>query len=158
MTPVKGSQPCTGLQTTSWETLVYRKGGAMTRGRRTLKLRDRLLPSQAYSKRRYNLGRCSDNFGVFGFLKKHRNTIRNCCSFNPRYGIWGCFRLSTTSADYDLPHAVAGLWFCQQQIVSATVWHLEFWGLFRGYINAKALKGEVGWWLVVGCCWLWFVK
>jgi hypothetical protein len=25
---------------------------------------------------------------------------------------------------------------------------LEFWGLFRRYINAKALKGRVGYWLV----------
>ena len=34
---------------------------------------------------------------------------------------------------------------------------LEFWGLFRGYINARALRGGVSCWLslvVVGCHWL----
>jgi hypothetical protein len=34
--------------------------------------------------------------------------------------------------------------------------HLEFLGLLRGYINARAPRG--GFWLLVGCCWLWFVK
>jgi hypothetical protein len=29
-----------------------------------------------------------------------------CFCFNPRCGIWGCFRLST-AADYDLPYALA---------------------------------------------------
>ena len=68
------------------------------------------------------------NFGVF---EKNRNIIRICFCFNPRCGIWGCFRLST-AADYDLPHALARALFCQLQIVSARVWCLEFWGLFRG--------------------------
>jgi hypothetical protein len=38
----------------------------------------------------------------------------------------------STAADYDLPHALARAWFCQLQVVSVTVWCLEFWGLFRG--------------------------
>ena len=36
----------------------------------------------------------------------------------PGVGVWGCFRLSATA---DLPHTVAGAWFCQLQIVSAIV-------------------------------------
>jgi hypothetical protein len=33
-------------------------------------------------------------------------------------GIWGCFGL-TAVADYDLPHALAKAWYCQEQMVSA---------------------------------------
>ena len=53
---------------------------------------------------------CSENFGYLVSLKKkkHRNVIRLCFCFNPRYRIWDCFRLST-AADYDLPHALAGV-------------------------------------------------
>jgi hypothetical protein len=90
----------------------------------------------------------SDRFGDL-FSLKNRNIMGIWFCFNPRCGIWGSFRLSTT-ADYDLPHALAGTWFCQLQIVSATVWHLEFWGLFRGYCNARAWRDRVGCWLVVG--------
>lgn len=43
----------------------------------------------------------------------------------------GLPRLST--ADY-AACALAGVWLCQLQMVSATVSHLEFWGLFREYI------------------------
>ena len=49
---------------------------------------------------------CSDSL-KFWILLKNRNIIRLCFCFNPRYGIWGRFRLST-AADYDLPHALAG--------------------------------------------------
>jgi hypothetical protein len=43
------------------------------------------------------------------------------------------FRWSV-AGDYDLPQAPAKAWFCQLQIVC----RLEFWELFRGYINARA--------------------
>ena len=68
-------------------------------------------------------------------------------------GIWGCFGLYG-AADYDLPSALAEARFCQLQVVSSIVWCLEFWELFRGYINARALSGVAGgcWWFSwVGC-------
>jgi hypothetical protein len=40
----------------------------------------------------------------------------------------------TIAADYDLPRALAGLWFCQLKIVSAIVWYcmlLGFLGTFQ---------------------------
>lgn len=46
--------------------------------------------------------------------------------------------------DYDLLSALAEVWFCQRQIVSATVCCLESWELFRGYIHAGALISGVG--------------
>jgi len=52
--------------------------------------------------------------------KTHRNIIRTCFHFNPRYRIRGCFRVST-AADCNLPHALSGAWFYQLQIVSMTV-------------------------------------
>ena len=50
--------------------------------------------------------------------------------------------------------------FCQLRIVSVRVSHLEFWGLFRGCIYARAsIVWLGGWWLdAVGCCILWFFK
>ena len=50
-------------------------------------------------------------------------------------GTWGCF----AAADYDLPHALAEVWFCQLQIVSDIASEL-----FRGYVNERW-----GWWLLV---------
>jgi hypothetical protein len=80
---------------------------------------------------------CRENLG---FFKKTEQEY----AFNPRCGIWGCFRLPT-AADYDLPWALAGVWFCQLHKVSATVWYSDFWGLFqRGYINVRTW-GEWGW-------------
>jgi hypothetical protein len=35
----------------------------------------------------------------------------------PDVGIWGCFK----AADYDLPHVLAEVWFCQLKIVSVIV-------------------------------------
>ena len=61
----------------------------------------------------------------------------------------GCFGHST-AADYDLPHALAEADFCQQQIVSVIVQHVEFWEFFRGYINDRAWIGRVGSCLVRG--------
>jgi hypothetical protein len=43
---------------------------------------------------------------------------------------------------------------CWLQIVSSVVWHLEFWELFRGYINARAPEVEACWLVVAvipGC-------
>lgn len=51
--------------------------------------------------------------------------------------MWGCFRLSAAS-DCDLPCALVEAWFCHGQIVSEIVCCLEFWEVFRGYINARA--------------------
>jgi hypothetical protein len=49
------------------------------------------------------------NSGILVSLKKRkkkkRNSIRVCNRFNPRCGIWACFKLST-AADYDLPRAL----------------------------------------------------
>jgi hypothetical protein len=42
------------------------------------------------------------------FALKNTNTMGMWFCFNPRYGIWDCFRLST-AADYDLPRALAGV-------------------------------------------------
>jgi hypothetical protein len=50
--------------------------------------------------------------------------------------MWGYFRLSA-AADYDLPHALVEMWFCQLQIVSVIVVCLEFWEPFRKYLNAR---------------------
>ena len=63
-----------------------------------------------------------------------------CFSFNPRYRDVGLLQ-TVRSSDCDLPPALEEAWFCQLQIVSAIVRYLEFWGLFRGYINAKTLIG-----------------
>lgn len=58
------------------------------------------------------------------------------------------FRWSV-AGDYDLPQAPAKAWFCQLQIVC----RLEFWELFRGYINARVPRGRVGcWFIAVDCC------
>jgi hypothetical protein len=51
---------------------------------------------------------CSENFGFFFLLKRiHRTIIRICFLLYIRCGMWGCLR-SSTVADYDLPHAIAG--------------------------------------------------
>jgi hypothetical protein len=55
----------------------------------------------------------------------------------------GGFALSA-AADYDVPRALAEAWFCQLEIVFTIVGPLEFWELFRGYINVRAPIG--GWW------------
>lgn len=41
-------------------------------------------------------------------------------SFDPRCGVWGCFRLFR-AADCESTRALAGMWFCQLQVVSVTV-------------------------------------
>lgn len=95
---------------------------------------------------------CCDNSHILvSFKTTKKKILRICFHFNPRCGIGG-FRLST-AADYYLPHAL--VWLYQQQIVSAFEWHLEFWGLLRGYIMLGPC--EVGWvvsWLLlmVDCC------
>lgn len=54
-------------------------------------------------------------------IKWYRVCVCVCLfSLTPGMGIWGCSRLSTT-AHYDLPHALAEAWFCQLQIVSVTM-------------------------------------
>jgi hypothetical protein len=86
-------------------------------------------------------------------------------------GLWGCFRYFLAvdydwpHAQYDFSHAGIGMIFFQLQIVSTIVCYLEFWGLFRGYINARTLRSWVGCWVggagllvVDGFCWSWFVK
>ena len=50
---------------------------------------------------------------ALGFFK-NRNVMWMFC-FNPRCGIWGCFRLST-AADCDLSHALAEAWFYQLKL------------------------------------------
>jgi hypothetical protein len=55
--------------------------------------------------------------------------------------VWGCL----TAGDYDLPHDLAGTWFCQLQRVSTTVQHLESWEIFRGCINTRAPIEGAGW-------------
>jgi hypothetical protein len=93
---------------------------------------------------------CSENFG---FFKTHRNIMETCFCLIPSVGIWCCF----TAADYDLLPALAGVWFCQLQIVSVIVWLLGFWGLFRGYINARApivvAVQPVGDWMLLVVVW-----
>lgn len=45
----------------------------------------------------------------------------------------------------------------QLQTVSVLVWHLGFWGLFRGSVNARTLSGGVVvgcWGVAVGLSWL----
>lgn len=51
--------------------------------------------------------------------------------------------LWTDCSSCDLSHVLAEVWFCQLQRVSVTVWHLEFWKLFKWYINARALVCRV---------------
>jgi hypothetical protein len=63
-------------------------------------------------------------------------------------GICGYLRLST-AAHRGLSCALAGVGFFQLQMVSAIVWLLESWGLFRGCINARGSE-----WLVLVTCWL----
>ena len=90
------------------------------------------------------------------FVFKHRNALEIC--FNPRCGIWSCFR-SSIAANYDLPSALAGMLFCQLQTVSTNVWHLKFWRLLKRSINARALREAAaaasywldGWWLDAVC-------
>lgn len=44
-------------------------------------------------------------------------------------------------------------------MISASVRHLEFWGVLRGCRNARALRGQVAvGGLLVGCSWLQFGK
>lgn len=81
--------------------------------------------------------------------------IKICFHFKPHVGGWGCLRFYT-AADCDLPCALAGLWFWQLITVSERVWHLEFWRLFRWYVNARAPERvvalglwAVGWLLLV---------
>jgi hypothetical protein len=54
-----------------------------------------------------------------------------------------CFRLYTAGGN-DLPRALAGVWFCQLQIVFVTVMFGVLGGLFRGCINARAPIGGFG--------------
>jgi hypothetical protein len=65
----------------------------------------------------------------------------------------GCFRLST-APDSDFPCALAGVWLCELQIISASVWHLKFWRLLRRYINVRVPTGAVAVAAppAVGCC------
>jgi hypothetical protein len=46
---------------------------------------------------------------VFGVVflknKQHRTIMGRCIHFNPRCGIWGCFRLFI-AVDCDFPHAL----------------------------------------------------
>lgn len=83
------------------------------------------------------------NFRSFGKRKAER-FIKMCFHFNPRCRDMGCFWLFE-AADHDLPHVLA--WICQLQIISVILWHLEFWQLFRGHKNARAMR-DVG--MVVG--------
>ena len=77
----------------------------------------------------------SENSGtLISVKKKHRNIIRMCFCFNPRCGDMGL--LQNVWSSYDLLPALAGIWFCQLQILSAIVWHLEFLEFFREYVNA----------------------
>ena len=64
--------------------------------------------------------------------------------------------LQIVSNTYDLPHPLAGAWFCQMHMVSAIVWYLEFWGIFRGYTHAIFPRGGGMGWLVIDCWWLVF--
>lgn len=49
-------------------------------------------------------------------------------------------------AAWDRPQQLTSrttVWFCQLQTVFAILCRLEFWNVFREYINATALLGEV---------------
>ena len=61
-------------------------------------------------------------------LKKQNKAItnpqkcyKNVLYFNPSCKDIGLLGLSEAAADYDLPRALAEVWFCQLQIVSAIV-------------------------------------
>ena len=66
-----------------------------------------------------------------------------CFHYNLRRGLWDCFRLPAAADVTCLMLSEA--WFCQVQIISTIVWRLEFWELFRGYINATAQNGAGCW-------------
>lgn len=89
------------------------------------------------------------NFGILVSLKKHRNITRKCCHFNPRCGIWDCFRLST-AADNGLPHA------CSSQALILSPAYSFCDCVTVGILGTS--RGAVrGWWVLVGW-WLQFVK
>lgn len=98
-------------------------------------------------------GNSSGNFS----FRKNQNIIGIYFSFNPKCGIWNCCRLYTAS-NCEFFHALAGAWFCQLQRVFARVWHLEFWVLLWGYINARTLgKAKAAAAPPAAGCWLQFV-
>jgi hypothetical protein len=78
---------------------------------------------------------CSENFGFF----QNSEILWLHFHFKPKFGIWYSSRLCT-AADYNLFHTLAGVWFCQRQIVSVIAWCLEFWRVFRGYIILYATQ------------------
>jgi hypothetical protein len=84
---------------------------------------------------------CSENF-VFCFFEKHRN-IRTCFSFSPRCRLWGSFRLSTAAEQYDLPHALAGLWFLPVADSFCNCVMLGIMGTLWRYINVGGLLAAV---------------
>ena len=59
----------------------------------------------------------------------------------------GCGAASDCPQQLSMSHLMQEGDFCQWHIVYVTVYHLELWGLFRGYINARAPKDVVGCWL-----------
>jgi hypothetical protein len=89
---------------------------------------------------RFSLLLCNENCGILVSLEKPQTYYKNMFSFSSQMWGYGC---CFASADYDLPRALAEAWFGQLQIVSAISWRLEFWELFRRYINARALVGGV---------------
>jgi hypothetical protein len=67
--------------------------------------------------------------------------IKNVFILFPGVRIRSCF--VAVNYDFFLPYILLRAWFCQLQIVSAIVWHLEFWEFFRGCTHARALAAEV---------------
>ena len=89
----------------------------------------------------------------FRFLWKIQKCFGSMFSFYLRYGGAGLLYTVHSSWLWFVPHSSRGVG-CPLQIVSGIMWCLEFWGFFRGYINARP---QAALW-VVGYCWLLFVN
>ena len=79
----------------------------------------------------------------FWFLLKKNIEIVYECAFILIPGVGRDVRLPV-AADYDLPRALAEAWFCQLQVISVIVCHLEFWEIFKVYMNLRAPRSEGG--------------
>jgi hypothetical protein len=77
------------------------------------------------------------------------------CFLNPRCGIWSCFRLSG-AGDYDLPQALSrGIIFtsCRSFLQLCDIWNSVDISECIKMLGPQEACG-----LLVGYCWLWFVK
>ena len=93
---------------------------------------------------------CCDNSHILvSFKTTKKKILRICFHFNPRCGIWGCFRLFT-AADYDLP--LAGVWFLPAAGSFCDCMMFGILGTFQRVYKCQGPKRLSGCWLVV--CWL----